>query len=113
MSDVTTGLEIQGRTSRPQAARRQACRHDCCACVHDFEQTQQTAEQLRVELLHEQAENTRLWLEAREAIRRILFDLIPQRRISGMPGETEGFHQGWDQCREEMERRVQELVKAI
>lgn len=112
-----TSRETQGRSSLHHETcnhlQPQSCGHDCSGCLTDFEQTQQQTEQLRVALLHEHSENQQLWLNARGAMRQTLFDLVPQRRIAGVPGETREFHDGWDRCRAEIEHRIQELLKVI
>lgn len=101
--------ETHGRTS-PHTPR---CKHDCQACLTDFEQTQLQVEQLRADLLQETADNQQLWLEARSTLRRTLLDLVPAPRMAGVPGESSEFLQGWERCRSEVERRIQELAKVL
>lgn len=92
---------------------RSACGHDCGACLNDFEKTQQQVEQLRVDLLSETADHQQLWMEVRNAMRQTLADVIPARRVEGLPGETAEFQRGWEQCRQEIEARVQQLMRVI
>lgn len=101
--------ETQGRTS----LHTDSCGHDCGACLTDFERTQRAVEDLHIRLLQESADNQRLWLEVRAAMRNTLFDLVPAQRIAGVPGESAEFRTGWDRCRAEIEHRIRELGKVL
>lgn len=102
------------KTDGPIIADAPECKRDCNACVRDFEETQRQVEILRVALLNESAAHQESWLKVRDAVRLAIFDVIPgSRLLEEVPGESAEFRQGWDRCREEIQRRVDALLQVL
>lgn len=102
--------------STPLRQPHDRCRHctqDCMVCSAVFDAIRRE-NQLANSLRHDDAAtHYRLWLEMRAAIVRTLTDLAPHPRTPAPDSPADGYTCGWNDCVEEIERRVRELQSAL
>lgn len=93
--------------------RCRKCTQDCMVCIPVFDAIRRES-QLANSLRHDDAATSyRLWLEMRTAILHTLADLPPYPRTPPAKAPADDYARGWNDCVEEIERRVRELQSAI